>query len=304
MSLIDLGVQASGRRPAGRRLLSWGVDAYDRWLCSRAVVAGQATSAADPSMGFTYSVGIAHHNRGSLIARPLRNLLNHKGVSEVVIVDDGSRESEYEALQEQVRLIDKAGRVKIHRRDENRGALLTKLECVEKCSSDWVLVLDSDNTAFTGYLDRLEALVPSDPGVIYCAAWAYPYFPFDELSGMSIDFKQACDFLQNGILKRKYLLNDGNYLVNRRRYSEVVSLIGRLPSDVVDVLVVNYLWLSKGGKLGVIPGTKYMHRVDPSSFWSQTAEASKKRLLEIYARMEGAVPWDEDFLQKLRSGLV
>jgi len=304
MNLTDSLVQISGRRPSGRRFLSWGVAAYDRWFCSSAAVAAQAASAIDKSAGFTLSVGIAHYNRGSLIARPLRNLLNHKRVSEVVIMDDGSHESEYEALREQVRLIDKAGRVKIHRRIENRGALLTKLECVEKCTSDWVLVLDSDNTAFTGYLDRLEALAPSDPSNIYCAAWAYPYFPFDELSGMSIDFQRACDLLQNGILKRKYLLNDGNYLVNRRRYSEVVSLIGHLPSDVVDVLVVNYLWLSKGGKLELVPETKYMHRVDPSSFWSRTADASKKRLLEIYARMEGEVPWDEDFLQKLRSGLV
>jgi len=94
-------------------------------------VAAQATYSADPIQGFTFSVGIAHHNRGSLIARPLRNLLNHPAVSEVVIVDDGSRESEYQALVEQVRLIDFAGQVKIHRRVENRGALLTKLECVE-----------------------------------------------------------------------------------------------------------------------------------------------------------------------------
>jgi glycosyltransferase involved in cell wall biosynthesis len=251
-----------------------------------------------------FSVGIPHYNRGALIARPLRNLLNHPAVSEVVIVDDGSQESEYEVLREQVRLIDKAGMVKIHRRVENRGALLTKLECVEKCSSDWVLVLDSDNTAFKGYLDRLQALVPSDPGVIYCAAWAYPYFPFNELSGIRIDFQKAHELLKRGVLKRNYLLNDGNYLVNRKRYSEVVSLIGRLPSDVVDVLVVNYLWLSKGGKLQVILGTKYMHRVDPSSFWSRTAEASKKRLLEIYDRMERSVPWDEDFYQKLKSGQV
>ncbi len=304
MNLIDPLVQISGRRPSGRQLLSWGVAAYDRWACSTDAVAAQSTSATNAIEGFTFSVGIAHHNRGSRIARPLRNLLNHKGVSEVVIVDDGSRESEYEALREQVGLIDQAGKVSIHRRVENRGALLTKLECVEKCSSDWVLILDSDNTAFTGYLDRLEALVPSDPSVIHCAAWAYPYFPFNELTGMTLDFEKSSELLRSGVLKRNYLLNDGNYLVNRRKYSEVLSIIGKLPSDVVDVLVVNYLWLSKGGKLEVIPGTKYMHRVDPSSFWSQTAEASKKRLLEIYARIEMAVPWDENFFQKLRSGLV
>jgi glycosyltransferase involved in cell wall biosynthesis len=302
--MLDPLAVISGMRPSGRRFLSWGVAAYDRWFCSTDAVATQSTSITNTVDGFTFSVGIAHHNRGSRIARPLRNLLNHPAVSEVVIVDDGSREIEYEALRQQVQRIDKVGRVKIHRRVENRGALLTKLECVEKCSSDWVLVLDSDNTAFKGYLDRLEALDRLDHDSIYCADWAYPYFSLQELSGLTLDFEKSSELLQSGVLKRNYLLNDGNYLVNRRKYSEVVSMIGKLPSDVVDVLVVNYLWLSKAGKLKVIPGAKYMHRVDPSSFWSRTAEESKKRLVEIYARMERAVPWDEDFWQKLKSGQV
>lgn len=219
-------------------------------------------------------------------------------------MDDGSNKVEFDELNKQVSKIDKRGKVKIFRREENRGAMLTKLECVERSTSDWVLVLDCDNTAFKGYLNRLASLKNRCDNTIYCANWAFPYFPFHELSGMSINFQQARQLLQNGILKRNYLLNDGNYLVNRRRYSEVVSAIGRLPSDVVDVLVVNYLWLSSGGQLQVIPKTKYLHRVDASSFWSRTAEASKKRLLEIYDRMEGAILWDEDFLQKLRGGLV
>jgi len=304
MNLIDLLVKAFGKRPLGRRLLSLGVTAYDRWLCSPTAVAEQASRDVAPRSGFTFSVGIAHHNRGAVIARSLRNLLNHPSVSEVVIVDDGSSVSEFEALRQQVRLIDKTGRVKIHRRDENRGALLTKLECVEKCSTDWVLILDSDNTAFTDYLDHLEALAPSDPKIIYCADWAYPYFPFHELSGMTLDFGKSSKLLISRVLKRNYLLNDGNYLVNRNRYLKVISTIGKIPSDVVDVLVVNYLWLSQGGKLDVIPGAKYMHRVDELSFWSQTAEASKKRLLAIYERIESAVPWDEDFLRRLINGRV
>lgn len=291
-------------RSLGRHFVSWIVDAYDRHFCSSKAVIGQAADKTRTQTGITFSVGIAHHNRGSSIARPLRNLLNHKAVTEVVIVDDGSSQSQYEALQEQVRFIDRNGRVKIHRRGENHGALLTKLECVEKSSSDWVLVLDSDNTAFRGYLDRLAALDPMDSDLIYCASWAYPYFSFHELSGISLDFEKSSELLEKGVLKRNYLLNDGNYLVNRKRYTEVISTIGKLPSDVVDVLVVNYLWLSSGGKLQVIPKTKYMHRVDASSFWSRTADASKKRLLEIYARMESGLRWDEDFFKKLKDGLI
>jgi len=278
---------------------------YDWFFTNRYAVARQAAKGftSDTKVG-CFSVGIPHFNRGALIARPLRNLLNHSAVSEVVIVDDGSDEREFNTLQEQVRHIDKKSRVKIHRRVENRGALITKLECVEKCSSEWVLVLDSDNTAFKRYLDRLAVLGHLDPDVIYCASWAYPYFLFHELSGMTLDFGKSSKLLISGVLKRNYLLNDGNYLVNRNRYSEVISSIGKLPSDVVDVLVVNYLWLSSGGKLQVIPETKYMHRVDASSFWSQTVEASKKRLLEIYDRMEGDIPWDEDFLRRLKNGRI
>jgi len=149
----------------------------------------------------------------------------------------------------------------------------------------------------------MTGLEGPNPDVIYCASWAYPYFPFHELSGMQIDFQSARELLDNGVLKRNYLLNDGNYLVSRSKYSGLVSTIGKLPSDVVDVLVVNYLWLSAGGMLQVIPETQYMHRVDPSSFWSRTAEASKRRLTQIYKRIEAGIRFDEQFLRDLKAGL-
>jgi glycosyltransferase involved in cell wall biosynthesis len=194
--------------------------------------------------------------------------------------------------------LDCGSRVKIFRREENRGALLTKLECVQKCSSDWVLVLDSDNTAFRGYLDALESLTELNPKVFYCASWAFPFFPFHEFSGLEMTFVKACEWTRTGILKRVYIFNDGNYLVNRSAYMENVWNLGRVASDVADVMVVNYRWLSEGGSLSVLPNASYFHRVDASSFWNRTAEESKRRVSEIYSLLEADRRMESEMFSK------
>lgn len=267
---------------------------YDRNVCTPKAVMRQANVWQEQKAfgGLKFSVGIPHYNRGGRIYRPLFNLLNHPAVAEVVIVDDGSREEEFFKLQRFVDSLGCGNRVKVFRREENRGALLTKLESVEKCSSEWVLVLDSDNTAHRGYLDALSRIKKLDSKMFYCASWAFPFFPFHEFSGSRIDFDKACEWTRAGILKRVYIFNDGNYLVNRSAYIEAVGGIGQIASDVADVMVVNYRWLSEGGWVEIIPGVSYFHRVDDSSFWNRTAEESKRRVTEIYSLLEAGRPME------------
>lgn len=247
-----------------------------------------------------FSVGIPHYNRGERIYRPLCNLLSHPAVAEVVIVDDGSSAAEYSALTECVRGIDTSGRVRIHRREENRGALLTKLECAELSASEWVLILDSDNTAFTHFLDALAALKEPSPDTFYCAGWAFPHFPLHEFAGLKIGFDMAADLTVSGALRRIYIINDGNYLVHRDSYVRSVRRMGPIASDVADVMVVNYHWLSQGGCLRVLPGTSYYHRVDASSFWCRTEEESRHRVAGIFTRFEQGSRWDDEFARALR----
>lgn len=283
------------RSRAGRICLGKAAEFYDRWICTPEAVRRQAANVRAAGKGLRFSVGIPHYNRGRLIYRPLFNLLNHPAVAEVVVVDDGSREEEYLALVEFVDSLGCGERVRIFRREENRGALLTKLECVAKCSLEWVLVLDSDNTAFRGYLDVLGGIRNPDPSTFYCASWAWPLFPFHDFSGMRIDFVRSCEWTRSGLLKRVFIFNDGNYLVNRRAYMDSVNGIGQIASDVADVMVVNYNWMSNGGGVLVLPGISYFHRVDASSFWNRTAEESKRRVMEVYGllaanrRMEAGV---------------
>jgi len=231
--------------------------------------------------------------------RPLRNLLHHPAVAEIVIVDDGSSQQEFEYLRETLSELGNPARVRLIRREENRGALETKREGVEKASCPWVLVLDSDNTAFCSFLNALSRLREPDPNVFYAAAWAFPFFPFHPLIGRALDFDDACRLTREGTLRRVFIINDGNYLVSRDAYLQNVNAIGKLASDVADVMVVNYKCLSAGMNLKILPGTAYYHRVHPSSFWMQTQDESKKRVLQIFSRLDRELRWDSDFLNQL-----
>lgn len=274
------------RSRAGRFFLERVAKFYDQFICTAGAVRRQARKSRKIGTGLRFSVGIPHYNRGALIYRPLFHLLDHPAVEEVVIVDDGSRQEEFLELKKFVDSLECGERIKVFRREENRGALLTKLECVERCSTDWVLVLDSDNTAFRRYLDNLGGIANPDSQSFYCASWAWPWFSFHEFEGHRMDFDTACEWTRSGALKRVYIFNDGNYLVNRQTYIEAVGSMGRIASDVADVMVVNYHWLSCGGYLEVLPGSSYLHRVDASSFWNRTADESKQRVMEVYSQLE------------------
>ncbi|MDX2079819.1 MAG: glycosyltransferase family 2 protein [Terrimicrobiaceae bacterium] len=248
-----------------------------------------------------FSVAIAHYNTGDRIRLALLHLLEHPAVSEICIVDDGSRPAAFAAMESVLRKVG-GSRIRWKRREQNHGAMWTKMEAVAMCRSDWVLVLDSDNTATKGYLDRLAGPAHRDPSAFYCAQWAAPFFPFHGLGPEPIDFDRAVSLCRDGRLRRFYLINDGNYLVPRDAYVETVRSIGLLPSDVVDVMVVNYRWLSQGGRLEIMDGTSYIHRVDPESFYARTEDASRARLRNIFERLEASEKWDDSWQERLLAG--
>jgi len=288
------------RSLAGRWLLERAAEFYDSRICTLKNVRRQARSGQSGTKSpLRFSVGIPHFNRGALIYRPLFNLLNHPAVEEIVIVDDGSEPVEFAALERTVAAIDPSGRIKIHRREQNLGALRTKLECVEKASSEWVLILDSDNTAFRHYLDRLASLESPSANVIYCARWAFPYFPFHEFQGMRMGFEEAADLTATGALRRVYIINDGNYFIHRESYVRSVSAVAEFESEAADVMLVNYHWLSQGGLLEVLPEASYYHRVHKGSFWSNTQHGSRKIVLDLFSRFERGLKWDKEFAETL-----
>jgi glycosyltransferase involved in cell wall biosynthesis len=242
-----------------------------------------------------FSVAIPHWHRAALIHRPLWNIINDERIEEIVIVDDGSSEEEFALLVANVARYDRRQVVTIHRRKNNRGAQFTKLECVEKTTGAWMVLLDSDNTLFPSYLKTVSSLGELDEKSFYCSDWAFPYFRFHQLRGKTIDFQTTCRLVKQGVLQRVYLLNDGNYFFHKETYLSQLSHLKAIHNDVADVMLVNYCWLSQGGILTVMRGASYLHRIDDSSFWLRIRETSKRQIIALFERLKNNLLWDDAF---------
>ncbi len=279
--------------------------AYDAVVCRPSGAARQGRRKRKPCRsGSGFGVVIAHYNRGNSIHRPLFNLLDHPAVEEVVVFDDGSTAEEFDMLCRNVRELDAPGKVRVERREKNRGAMATKIDAVAAAKSEWVLVLDSDNTAFRGYLAALQSTVERNADTIYCSPFAFPYFSFRPFAGRKFAFEDCCALTRSGELRRVFIINDGNYLVHRDTYLQRMSPLVGMGSDVADVMVANYKWLSDGGYLQVLERGVYHHRVDESSFWMRTAEESRRRVLHVFDLFEQGVRWQEGGGARILDGSI
>lgn len=276
---------------------------YDRFVCTRANFARQSRRSIVPRpAALKFSVAIPIHNRGRFLYRPLFNLLGHPGVSEIVIFDDCSAEDDYAQLEKTVGELETPVPIRLLRQSFNRKALVNKRCAVEQCREDWVLLLDSDNTAFRSFLDALAQLSCPRENFFYCASFAFPRFRFQALGYEPIDFPAACRMTADGRLRRFYLINDGNCLVNRQTYLEASGKLGDPVADQADAMLVNYELLSMGGALQLLRETTYYHRVEAGSRWIGNAAASKTRALAIFDRLVSNRRSDEVFRDSLRKG--
>ena len=135
----------------------------------------------------------------------------------------------------------------------------------------------------------------ADEKNIYCPDWAFPYFCFHPLAGKKIDFQKTCHLVQQGVLQRIYILNDGNYFFHRKTYLAQLMGLEAIQNDVADVMLANYRWLSQGGYLEVMKNASYIHRIDDSSFWMRTPQQSKERVMALFERLKKNLPWDDAF---------
>ena len=272
----------------------------DAVFCQPARVRSQAARASRTNFREdAISVAIAHYNRGHLAHRPLCNLLDHPLVGEVVFFDDGSAAEEVAGLEAFVASLELGDKIRVERREKNLGAQITKLDAVAACRNEWVLVLDSDNTALAGYLHALGGLPHRNPEAIYCSPFAFPYFSFHPLAGRRLDFNDCVHLTIDGLLRRVFIINDGNYLVHRETYSKKLDCLRMVHSGAADVMMANYLWLSEGGVLQVLRRGAYHHRVDASSFWNRTATESRERLMDLFSRLAQGLKWDDQFSDRM-----
>lgn len=97
------------------------------------------------------SVVLATLNRAQMVARVVRRVLEQDGVTEVVVVDDGSTDGTPQML---ARLEREHPRVRAVRSPRNVGAARARRRGVEEASGELILCLDDDVVPAPGLVER------------------------------------------------------------------------------------------------------------------------------------------------------
>jgi glycosyltransferase involved in cell wall biosynthesis len=248
----------------------------------------------------TISVAIPFFNNAEMAHVSLFNILSDPRISEIVVLDDCSSDENFEKLRKKVKPF--AKKVKLFRRNVNWGAFANKLQAVELCSSDWVILLDYDNTLLPAYLNSLFNIEAWDERTIYCSAYAYPSFDFrQDLGGKIIDLNLAASMIESQSFNGVFF-NDGNYFLNRKRFLDCAKPFWNYVVAASDVIFANYLWLSSSNTLTVLRDSRYIHRVHGESTWLNSSKESTQILQPIKKRIRDKIsPYSEcmkdDFAQ-------
>lgn len=222
------------------------------------------------------TLGFMNYNSFSYIERQLANdyfTLSNGIINEIVIQDDCSVD-DFEKLKKL-----QTSNVKVFQNEKRLKPLLGRINLVNNCSNDWVIIMDSDN-----FLDRksFEVLTPYlnslRENIIYCADYARPEFSYKYISNALLDFKTV----RQHIARLSCFLNTGNYLVNKKRYLEIANQIDPSYAEyTLEVMYYAYLWLKNGNYLKCVENFEYDHTMRDDCF-SLTNDRSHN---EIFQRL-------------------
>jgi glycosyltransferase involved in cell wall biosynthesis len=239
----------------------------------------------------TISVAIPHYNGSRMAHVSLFNILNDPRIAEIVFLDDGSEPEECKKLKTKLKPFSQ--KVKLFRREVNWGPFANKIHAVELCTSDWVILLDYDNTLLPEYLETIFNIPEWKKSTIYCPGYAYPYFDFREsLGDKDIDLNTTSAMINSDVFNRPFF-NDGNYFLHRDSYIEYLKPFWNY-SVIADVIFANYLWLSSQNTLKVLRNARYIHRIHDKSTWLTNLQESKRVFNSTEKRLQAKLsPYSE-----------
>lgn len=164
------------------------------------------------------------------------------------------------------------------------GIYHNKRRCIELAPTEWVGVFDSDNFFPPEYFQKLEEIWNKGFNPMHFYACGRGFF-VNENGG---DVTRPLDLFSGHVLDRSnwnsifnlqgwnYLLNDGNWVVNR-------SVLAHLPTDVLDkdILAADAIYMvhkfvRAGYSFNIVDGLSYIHTVHKGSTWAATSEDSTR----------------------------
>ena len=229
------------------------------------------------------TVAIPTMDRWSFLKKQLPIYLDHPKVSYVVICDENGNDCN--AICEAG--LDNHPKLRLYQNDSVLGVYGNKRQCFLRSTTNWVAVLDSDNTFepnfFDAFFDCISKSTNSIEKIIYCAGQNNRLLMESGLienriahfSGITINRNNWNKILDT--TGWNFLLNDGNCIWPR----SIIKYFPDLPEKEIvgtDSIFFMRQAIQAGYSLLVEPTMKYVHMVHSGSHWLQNAEISSNLL--------------------------
>lgn len=221
--------------------------------------------------------------KGEWLCECIRPVIDCELVDEILIVDDGSFDWVETADIIEARV--SHTKLNFYHFGENQCVFGSKVASVCHAQNDWVQLCDSDNIMGPDHFERLAEVV-ADCNVWYLPSFARPVFDYRHLACQRPYTMKDCAALI-GQPRFDCMMNTGNQCVHRvvfdnlfRRFlgqpahltypSDWLNVPAMPPKDTeeyrqtfhsLDSFLLNLFWLRHGGRLHVVPGLEYDHRV-------------------------------------------
>lgn len=201
------------------------------------------------------SICIPTYERLNLLFKAFDKVYENDNISEIVICDDHSSGSIFEQIKERASNLPK---IKLYRNLSNYDCYKNKATSLLYSTNNWCILLDSDNEIDFSYLYHLFQILDWQEDTAYLPSFAAPHFDYRKYEGLTITRHNVHKYMDDPTFS--CMLNTCNYFVNKNFYMKCWD--GETNPHTSDSIYMNYLWLKNGGKLYIVPGLTYQHRVD------------------------------------------
>lgn len=206
------------------------------------------------------SVCVTSWNRFEVTLNSFIKVVDDERVEAVIVVDDNSDMVIYKQLEMAVQFNTK---IQLYRNYVNLDCFLNKRHAISLATTNWVVILDSDNQIDTDYLDRLYEIKEWDNQTSYMPVHAKPLFCYEAFSGLTISKENVASYMGQKFFDT--MLNCFNFFINRYEYLRVFK--SDIDPITADSLYFNYLWFADGNKMYVVPNLYYEHAISHDSHY-------------------------------------
>ena len=226
------------------------------------------------------SVAITTHNRWEMTWELIQNLFIANGKAgyllfkEVVVCDDCSDDGSYEKLQKLI-YPPLSNYTKLWGCHINMGMAKNKRRAVIMCDTDWVALLDSDNSFSIDYFSAIPETL--SPDTIYMPVKANPNFDYSEFKNILFDKDTIKPYIGKGFFGA--LLNTCNYVVHKDTY--VKNWRENREIKETDTIWHIYNHLKNGGKFIVVNGMEYGHLVHENSGFMKNVHYNMAKAVQL-----------------------